>query len=942
MPQRQLTPAELDREIVEWGLRRDRARKDLFFLANEILSPPESRIMVHHAHDIIVNHCQKFFGRREAFVTDSDGHFRIDKKTGAAILYCTEPRVQMWDLPGSRDNLLLVSRGHLKALDIQTPLPTPDGWKLMRDVKEGDKLFGSSGQVVTVTGISDTKLSKDVYEVEFSTGETIVCDGGHLWETTSKKFGTSHVMTTDAIAKSVKYGRKPLKSDRSNRYRKQANNHKVRVAGPLDLMELNLPIPPYTLGAWLGDGESAGARITTEDEQILEEIAASGTPVRFTPVGNSGNVYAMNGGPGHPDYYSGTGLHRRRDSLHCKLADIGVLNNKHIPEVYLRASFGQRLALLQGLMDTDGTIGKAGQCVFTNMNRGLVESVRELILSLGLKAGMLSSWKASVNGKDCGTCYGVGFYSYPELNPFRLKRKASRVQPRRKVSLQNYRHIVAVRPVAPRFVKCIMVDSPDSLYLAGRGFIPTHNTTIHTVAHIIQWIINYPDVRILMCTATDEKAQIIVGKTKQHFQYNPRFRQLFPEFCPPKNKISDWGSKTEFSVPNRTRNDEPTLMTAAVGKALASTHHDVIKASDVVTENNIRTDGQIMEVKDFFGYLEPLRERGPSKEGASNVGWKDVEGTIYHFADYYQMIVEAEEKRDKKAWKITKQSCWTDEAKTIPLWPERFPAAELHRIEESPEVGPVLFASQYELNPITGVDGLASPEQIRFFPAHLVNELMPRYRVHTTIDLANMDANSLGDYTVITTCGFDGDGRCDVLSIVRGHFDDLKIIELIFAVQRLYPSNADFKIQKDHFSASLRGLLKREQAKRGTWLNIMETPVRGSKNYRIIKGLQGWFLQGSIRFADNIPCKGDLIREIVRFPKGRHDDILDTLADQFGNKDANGFNSDVYPDAPKFSFIGMQAPENRFQEFDPLTKEAKWLYDTIESASPYYESMTGI
>ena len=102
---------------------------------------------------------------------------------------------------------------------------------------------------------------------------------------------------------------------------------------------------------------------------------------------------------------------------------------------------------------------------------------------------------------------------------------------------------------------------------------------------------------------------MIVGEMKAHFQFNGFFRFLFPEFCPSKN-VSDFGSKTEFTVPKRVRKaKEPTIMTASVGKALASTHHDVIKISDAVTENNVHTDGQIREVKDFFGYIEPLRER---------------------------------------------------------------------------------------------------------------------------------------------------------------------------------------------------------------------------------------------------------------------------------------------------------------------------------------------
>ena len=85
----------------------------------------------------------------------------------------------------------------------------------------------------------------------------------------------------------------------------------------------------------------------------------------------------------------------------------------------------------------------------------------------------------------------------------------------------------------------------DRLLLVSRGFL---KTTIHTVAHCIQWILNYPDVRILLCTATEEKAQLIINKIKQHFQFNPVFRWLYPEWCPDAKKVSDWGSSTQIRV----------------------------------------------------------------------------------------------------------------------------------------------------------------------------------------------------------------------------------------------------------------------------------------------------------------------------------------------------------------------------------------------------------
>jgi predicted phage terminase large subunit-like protein len=478
------------------------------------------------------------------------------------------------------------------------------------------------------------------------------------------------------------------------------------------------------------------------------------------------------------------------------------------------------------------------------------------------------------------------------------------------------------------------------LLLVSRGHL---KTTIHTVAHCIQWILNYPDVRILICTATDEKARMMVNDIRGHFQFNPRLRFLFPEFCPDSKKASDFGSQTEFTIPNRERRaKEPTVMTASVGKALASTHHDVIKCSDVVTENNVKTGGQIAEVKEFFGYLDPLREKFFSKDGKPNPGWLDIEGTIYDFSDQYQTILDQVKRGDAPWWKVTQRSCWVDKVKRISLWPERFPPLQLDRILK--QIGPVLFASQYELNPVSPESALATLEQIKFFPVHIVKTLLPRYRVLTTVDLSNPNPNVKGgadpDYCVFTTAGFDTDGRCDVLSIYRDRFPQDDLVEMFFLLQKRWPSNRVFKVQKDHYAHALEPLMKREMAKRGIYLNIEFTPISTSvsKVWKI-QQLQGWFRMGLLRFADNISFKEDLILEILRFPRGAHDDILYTLSDLFHNSKSHA-SWEVLPDAPKGTYP-LDDTFQQFSGFDPITKEAQWIRNVIEDAHSEYNLVTG-
>ena len=158
-----------------------------------------------------------------------------------------------------------------------------------------------------------------------------------------------------------------------------------------------------------------------------------------------------------------------------RLRDIGVWKaGKHIPVAYLRASAKQRLALLQGIMDTDGCV-VAGQttCQIALSNRRLMDDVRELVLSLGHKVGA-PLHKISNYGTDVWTIN----FSSPE-SVFRLTRKviAQRLVTRPN-SKPNWRTIVDVRPVAPVPTQCIAVDSPNHLYLAGREMIPTHNTSL--------------------------------------------------------------------------------------------------------------------------------------------------------------------------------------------------------------------------------------------------------------------------------------------------------------------------------------------------------------------------------------------------------------------------------------------------------------------------------
>ncbi|MET9343484.1 replicative DNA helicase [Nonomuraea sp. NPDC003804] len=337
-----------------------------------------------------------------------------------------------------------------KALALDTPLPTPTGWTTMGEVRVGDHLIGADGKPTRVVAATDVMHGRPCYEVEFADGTVIVADGSHQWLTdtrASRGAGrrSASVKTTEEIAATLVCNTSDVRF-----------NHSVPVAGSMELPDRDLPLPPYTLGVWLGDGNSDSARFTSADPEIAAYIEQEG-------------IGGEKGGPS-------TGL-RRRDH-HGTAQDIlrgmGVLGNKHIPSIYLRASEQQRRDLLAGLLDTDGYVNDSGTVVFAVTNRRLAYDTQELILGLGYKATIATK---RVNGRseDSSTCYQVCFT--PGDKVFKLSGKAARHRPQAGPKV-GYRNIVAVRRVESVPVRCVEVDNPEHLYLASRSWIPTHNSTL--------------------------------------------------------------------------------------------------------------------------------------------------------------------------------------------------------------------------------------------------------------------------------------------------------------------------------------------------------------------------------------------------------------------------------------------------------------------------------
>lgn len=356
---------------------------------------------------------------------------------------------------GSGLTAMVAGLGGGKALALDTPLPTPTGWTTMEQVRVGDYLLGMDGRPTRVIAATDVLLDRPCYDVRFSDGSVIRADAQHQWLTRTRKDRKAQdrlaerlrraaatvpdptVHTTVEIAASLMDGRQL--------------NHAVPVAATFDLPEADLLIEPYTLGAWLGDGTSGRAAITVFDQEIIDEIEATGQECRYRP---SQRDYSLPG------------------TVRTRLRQLGVLNNKHIPVSYLRASESQRRALLAGLLDTDGYCTPTGGIEFGVTNERLARDFRELALSLGYQARLRTK---AVRGRHphTSTVYTVSFTTSDKV--FRLTRKLSRLNPAIR-DTNRYRYITEVVPVESVPVRCVQVDNADHMYLAGRSCVPTHNS----------------------------------------------------------------------------------------------------------------------------------------------------------------------------------------------------------------------------------------------------------------------------------------------------------------------------------------------------------------------------------------------------------------------------------------------------------------------------------
>ncbi|MEU9715700.1 PhoH family protein [Streptomyces sp. NPDC047976] len=358
-----------------------------------------------------------------------------------------------------------------RAQPVFTKVLTPDGWRPIGDLQVGDLVVGSNGEPTPVLGVYP-QGEKDIYRVTAQDGSWTLCCGEHLWtvRTASDKRRDKPwrvLETKEMIGK--------LRAAHAHRYELPL------LTAPVEFPERRIPMDPYALGLLLGDGCLTGSTtpsFATEDEDLVRSLEAALPGVAARHKGGCDYVLNRVKSPGDVVTLENpvTKVMRELDLLGSRS------HSKFVPDDYLFNTAEVRLAVLQGLLDSDG--GPVGQqdrtCRIQYSTTSIVlrDDVVALVQSLG---GVAYSRRRSAEGRERGTALAAHRFDahvvdirLPEgIEPFRLARKRDAYHAAD--GGRPMRFIDSIEPAGREEAVCIQVAAEDSLYVT-QDYLLTHNT----------------------------------------------------------------------------------------------------------------------------------------------------------------------------------------------------------------------------------------------------------------------------------------------------------------------------------------------------------------------------------------------------------------------------------------------------------------------------------
>lgn len=780
--------------------------------------------------------------------------------------------------------MMFMPPGSAKALALDTPIPTPGGWRNMGDLQVGDKVFDELGMPCEVTWVSPVWRNRPVYRVTTDCGDEIIADKDHEWLV--RLCGKPRKPLKNPKDK-VRWGR-PVAENRDDPRsqfkiketweleRKRSKRPMIMRAQALMTADADLPVDPYLLGVWLGDGTSSTMTISSsvEDQTWLRsELERLG----FATKGRSvDTLFAVHG-------------------VRDKFVELGLLNDphhgthgrKHIPQIYMRASVQQRLALVQGLVDTDGTVDKKKGCAtFCSTNRQLAEQFRELVRSLGVKAGWSES-PAMLNGKFCGMAYKVSFY---HAQAARMPRKAKLCRDQTRTP-NTY---IDVEAAGTADTVCIEVNSPSHLFLCGRSMTPTHNSTYGSVIGPAWLLGRRPGTNVIATSYGDDLAQ--------------RFGRRVRTIC--KSAVYNKIMGCTVSGDNAAVNDwsltiDSTYRASGLGGTITGIRADYMFIDDPV-KNREEADSELIREKRWEAYLDDVQSR--LKPG----GKIFIIMTRWHEDDLCGRLLGEKWKGQSGLWRTTDGRLYLvinlpllAEHKDDPLgrgmgellWPEWFRAEDAKRLQESAKKGGAqsrTWSSLYQQRPAPNEGAILAKHYWRPWAKSDLPEVEQVYLCYDTAfeegeenDFSAMSAWGVFEHTSrkptgeeyhhkhVILLGYwqDKVSAVDLMDIaVHGYEDALTGKKVLSHCQLFKPDRV--LVEKRASGIQLIQEMKRKRVPVKAWLPKGKPGQKGKlpRAHAIAVILE----QGSVWYVPGVKTEM-LLDQCAAFPYGTNDDGTDTV-----------------------------------------------------------------
>ncbi len=409
--------------------------------------------------------------------------------------------------------ILILPTQYGKLIADYVPVFTKEGWKNHGDLVKGDFVLGLNGEWIKVINVLPKQMAD--MRVTLTNGEVIDVNGSHEWSVYNKSVGRDMVMETRDMLKYQEYKRPQLLLPRM-----ESSHHRA-----------TMPIDPYFLGYWLGDGISTKPAIVVHPKDRLAIDS-----IEYKP--SSVNIHKTTGVLLYNFY---------KTNVYPTMKILGLIGNKHIPQSYKSADLDTKLGLLAGVIDSDGHVwnAKVGgrfdrRITIANINKLLIDDISDVLHSIDIRTSLTKVVEVTSSSGIVGK-YPVYYLSF--VSQYKIPTRI----PRKKIQLTRIKRRIGIKSVEyikPTQGNCITVDSQDGLYRVGKTMQPTHNSLSVSIGVLLRvalfkekWAIVAPN---------EEKARIIMDYIIEHVFDSPWISKKL-EYDGTKEKLKQERSKTRLT-----------------------------------------------------------------------------------------------------------------------------------------------------------------------------------------------------------------------------------------------------------------------------------------------------------------------------------------------------------------------------------------------------------